>query len=176
MTTLLHLAGAAETALAWITAAWMAASDLITVALLLTLLDRLAAAVRLTYRAGHAVGSAWFRWGLPTLLAIADGISWLLAQIDWTEVRSTLVATVRTLVALAITLAQHLEARHQLWIGSIDWTDAKATRPAPVAPAVNPLYPLAIALEALPSKQLKALTGSRRRCRKSELIAAWMAA
>ena len=176
MTTLLHLAGAAETALAWITAAWMAASDLITVALLLTLLDRLAAAVRLTYRAGHAVGSAWFRWGLPTLLAIADGISWLLAQIDWHEVRSTLVATARTLVALAIAAGLSLRDAHRRWVGQIEWTSAPMAPTTPVAPAVNPLYPLAIALEARTSKQLKALTGSRRRCRKSELIAAWIAA
>ena len=57
---------------------------------------------------------------------------------------------------------------HADWIGSIDWT-------IPTPPAVNPLFDAAVELEQLTGKQLRLLIGSRRRCRKSELIGGWMA-
>ena len=81
ITTLTSLVGGIEL-LAELTAAGVA----------LMALDRLAAAIRFTYTAGRFTGRMWFTYGVPAVLATADFISWLIAQIDWAEARDTLIA------------------------------------------------------------------------------------
>lgn len=70
------------------------------------LADALAHAAQLAYRTGRAYGRVWFSYGLPALLAAADGASWLLAQIDWAEVAATVRAGLAVLVAATVTGAQ----------------------------------------------------------------------
>lgn len=73
-------------------------------------LDRLAAAIRFTYTAGRFTGRMWFTYGVPAVLATADFISWLIAQIDWAEARDTLIA----FLALLYTGAEWAWARRQV--------------------------------------------------------------
>ena len=47
---------------------------------------------------------------------------------------------------------------------------------APVAPALHPLAALAAELQGYTSSELRRVTGSRRRCSKAELVAAYVAA
>ena len=144
---------------------------------LLMALDRLAAAIRFTYAAGRLCGRCWFNYGQPALLAAADGISWLLAEIDWTEVRGTLADGARVLIAAVITVAitaQLLLVRCSATIGC--WYAALLVRevdePAPpVAPVQHPVMALADELEQLTQRQLMALTGCRRKISKTQLIA-----
>jgi|DEB0MinimDraft_6_1074348.scaffolds.fasta_scaffold123834_1 hypothetical protein len=67
-------------------------------------LDRLAAAIRFTYKAGRYVGHLWFTYGVPAVLATADFISWVNSQIDWHEVRSGVIEGLRIFIALTITV------------------------------------------------------------------------
>ena len=146
-------------------------TELLSAAVLLLALDKLATAIRWTYAAGKLTGRLWFRWGLPALLWTADAISWAVSKVDWVQVRSTVLTCLKTLTALAITAALVLRDAHRRWVGTIDWT--VPTQPAP--PAVNPLFTVADELSTLSCKQLRSLTGSRRRCRKAELIGGWLA-
>jgi hypothetical protein len=178
---LFHLAASVDALLAAITTAWAALGEIVTAGALLLALDRLAAAIRFTYRCGHAVGTAWFRWGLPALLAAADAISWINSQIDWAEVRDTVIAGLKVLIAAAITLAI---TAHQLLIqlsAALGRAYAALTvrqpivTTAPAAPAVHPLALVAAGLEPLSHRQLQAITGCRRRVAKQQLIAAALA-
>jgi len=142
---------------------------------LLMAIDRLAAAVRFTYAAGRFCGRCWFRYGQPALLAAADGISWLLAQIDWAEVRGTVADGARVLIAAVITVAitaQPLLVRCSAAIGRryAALLVRAADEPAP-APLQHPLVALAAELEQLTCKELRALTGCRRKTSKAQLIA-----
>ena len=147
-------------------------TELLSAAVLLMALDWLGTAIRFTYRAGYAVGTVWFRWGLPALLTTADGISWLNSQIDWRFVAATAWDCLKVVAVLAITAWSLTCDAHKRWVGSVDWS-LPAT---PVPAAVNPLFEMAGELERLSSKQLKALTGSKRRVAKRELVASYMAA
>lgn len=125
MTTLLHVAGMADTAFAWISAAWLSLGEVFTVGALLLMLDRIAAAIKATYQAGQAVGAFWFNHGLPAFLWLADSISWLLAQVDWVEVGHVVADSLRTIAALFLTACSYIvdaaDAAHAAWIGS-DWS------------------------------------------------------
>jgi len=183
---LFHLAASVDALLAAITTAWAALGEIVTAGALLLALDRLAAAIRFTYRCGHAVGTAWFRWGLPALLAAADAISAVLAEIDWIEVRDTVIAGLKVLIAATITLAI---TAHQLLIqlsaalgrayAALTVREAPASKAVvtaqPCAPAVHPLALVAAGLEPLSHRQLQVITGCRRRVAKQQLIAAALA-
>ena len=71
------------------------------------LLDHAAAAARYAYAAGRFCGRAWYVHGVPVVLAAADFISAVNAEIDWHEVRlvarQTLVTVAAMCVAAAIT-------------------------------------------------------------------------
>ena len=136
MTTLIHFAGALEALAAGAAAIWAAAGELVTAGALLLALDRLASLIRSTYAAGRAVGTLWFRYGQPALLAAADGISWLLAQIDWAEVRAVGLAAGRAALALVITVAAALHAG--LIAVSAAMGHRYAALLAPAAPAALP--------------------------------------
>jgi len=151
------------------------------------LLDRLACLAQLTYRAGRAVGAVWFRHGLPLLLAAADLISALLAEINWAEVRSIVREGLALVAAAVITsvieghrllikVSAAIGRRYsQLLVRERSATNAnaavitaEATVPAP--PVVHPLLELADELLALPHRELQALAGSRRKAPKRELV------
>ena len=143
-------------------------TELLSAAVILMALDKLATAIRWTYAAGRYTGRLWFTYGLPAFLMAADGISWLNSQIDWRFVAATVWDCLKVVAALAITAYSLTCDAHKRWIGSIDWD-------LPAAPAINPLFEMAAELEQLTGKQLKAITGSRRRVAKRELVAAYMA-
>jgi len=103
MQSLFHLAAGVDALLAAITTAWAALGEIVTAGALLLALDRLAAAIRFTYRAGRAVGTVWFRYVVPAVLVLADGISWINAQIDWVEVRDIVIAGLKVVIAAVIT-------------------------------------------------------------------------
>ncbi len=143
-------------------------TELLSAAVILMALDKLATAIRWTYAAGRYTGRLWFTYGLPAFLMVADGISWLNSQIDWRFVAATVWDCLKVVTALAITAYSLTCDAHKRWIGSINWD-------LPAAPAINPLFEIAAELEQLTGKQLKAITGSRRRAAKRELVAAYMA-
>ena len=143
-------------------------TELLSAAVILMALDKLATAIRWTYAAGRYTGRLWFTYGLPAFLMVADGISWLNSQIDWRFVAATVWDCLKVVAALAITAYSLTCDAHKRWIGSINWD-------LPAAPAINPLFEMAAELEQLTGKQLKAITGSRRRAAKRELVAAYMA-
>ena len=155
---------------------------------LLLALDRLAAAIRFTYSAGRLTGRLWFTYAVPALLMAADGISWLNSQIDWCfalgVTRDGLVA-----VAVALYLAgQHAKAAligaseriGALYAAALVGSDQKATQAAPkasqAAPMIHPLATLADDLLAMTASEIRALSGSRRRVAKAQLVAAYVVA
>ena len=146
-------------------------TELLSVAVILMALDKLATAIRWTYKAGRFTGRLWFSYGLPAFLMAADGISWINAQIDWQTAAGVFVDCLKVITAAFITAVTLTCDAHKRWVGSIDWSMPSA----PVAPAISPLFEMAADLELLTSKQLKAMTGSRRRVAKRELVAAYMA-
>jgi hypothetical protein len=187
MNAIVHLAASVDALLAAITTAWAALGEIITAGALLLVLDRIAAAIRTVYAAGRAVGTIWFRYAVPAILATADAVSWLLAQIDWAEVRATVAAGARVLIAAVITLAL---TAHQLVIATSAalgrryaalltapapeaevLADAPAEAiPAATAPLQHPLMALADGLQQLSCKELRALTGCRSKLAKAQLV------
>ena len=145
-------------------------SQLLTAAVLLMALDRLASAVRFTYNAGRFTGRVWFRFGLPALLWLADHVSLIASRIDWVRVAATLRTAATVTAAAVIAAALVIRDAHRRWVGSIEWT-APTIAPAPVAPAVHPLALIADELTALSCSQIRQSCGLRQRCSKSRLIA-----
>lgn len=72
-----------------------------------------------------------------------------------------------------------LEALLTLVVALVVLTQSVVDRPAPhppgPAPAAHPLSMVAEELQALTCAQLRAITGTRRKCSKAELIAAMLA-
>ena len=176
MQSLLHLATGLDALLAACTTAWAALADLLTAASLLWLLNQLANAIRLTYVAGRWCGRLWYGYGHPAMLTVADAISWAFAQIDWHEVRVTIRAGFTVLLALAITVG--VTAHRWLIAASAAlgrWYAARLTTPHPIRPAAHHLAPAARpsrqALQAMSNRQLRELTGTRRKLSKAQLIA-----
>lgn len=145
-------------------------TELLSAAVLLMALDKLGTAIRWTYKAGRFTGRLWFTYGVPAVLAAADGISWLNAQIDWRFSASIFFDCLKVVVAALITSATLLRDAHRRWVGSIDWS-LPAVR---VAPSINPLFDVATDLELMTCRQLQTMTGTRRRVAKRELIAAYV--
>jgi len=146
-------------------------TELLSVAVLLMALDKLATAIRWTYAAGKFTGRLWFTYGFPLFLLIADGISSICSQIDWAEIAIETRQIFVTVTALAVTTATFIRDWHVDWIGTIDWS--VPTPPAP--PAINPLLDIATSLEQLTCKQIRSQFGLKQQTRKSKLIAIAMA-
>jgi hypothetical protein len=175
MSTLFHLAASVDALLAAITTAWAALGEIITAGALLLVLDRIASAIRATYTAGRFCGRFWYRYVVPAILTTADGVSWLLSQIDWAEVFATVAAGARVLIAAVITLAldaQLLLVRCSAALGKryAALLVRAADEPA-AAPLQHPLAAVAAELEQLTRSQLQTLTGCRRKLPKAQLIA-----
>ena len=147
-------------------------TELLSVAVLLMALDKLATAIRWTYAAGKFAGRIWFTYGLPAFLFIADGISAVCAQIDWQEAAATVRDSLAVITAAGITTAVYVHEWHADWVGSIDW----AAKPAPLAaPVINPLMDIAASLESLSCKQIRTQFGLKQKTSKAKLIAMAMA-
>ena len=158
-------------AISTLTAGVELVTELLSAAVLLMALDKLAAAVRFTYRAGRFTGWLWFSYGVPAILWAADGISWILSHIDWAEVAATVRDCLAVIVSAAVAAALVTRDAHRAWIGSIDW--AIPLEPvAPVSPAVHPLALIAEDLTELSANQLRAALKTRKRTSKARLIAA----
>lgn len=69
---------------------WTLAGELVTAGALLWCLNALARFIRLVYDAGRWTGLFWRFYVVPTVLFLADWISWGVAQVDWVEVRRVL--------------------------------------------------------------------------------------
>lgn len=171
MTNLIHLAHL-------LTAAWAAAGDLITAGLILGALNVLANSIRLTYKAGCFCGRlAWpaIHW----LAAVVRMIDWrFVAAVVIDGLKILAVAVVAAVVTGHAALIGASERLGKLYAASIaSMPDApKAAAAAAVAPIVHPLAMIASDLESLTAKQLREITGSRRKVAKAQLVAAWLAA
>lgn len=170
MTNLIHLAH-------MLTAAWAAAGDLITAGLILSALNVLANSIRLTYRAGCLCGRlAWpaIHW----LAAVARLIDWrLVAAVVFDGLKILAAAVVAAVVTCHAALISASERLGKLYAASIaSMPDAPKVAVAAVAPIVHPLALIASDLESLTAKQLREITGSRRKVAKAQLVAAWLAA
>lgn len=138
-----------------ITTAWATATELLPLILIpaavwglrtaFEIVDRLAAAARFTYRAGRFTGRLWFTYGLPALLAAADLVSAIAAEIDWQEVKQIVTTMARILIAAVITVTQHAvenapsaiakarQAASDAWLVSMASLIAAAAVAAPAA-------------------------------------------
>ena len=161
-------------------------TEVITAGVLLMALDKVAAAIRLTYKTGHAIGTIWYRYGVPAVLWIADHISWIWSQIEWQQVRSDVAAMLRILIAGVITA---VITAHQLLIKTSAvmgrWYASRVASPEPerapdhtlvAPPSINPLSVIADELSELTGKELRLITGNRRKIAKRQLIAAFISA
>jgi len=146
-------------------------TELLSVAVLLMALDKLATAIRWTYAAGKFTGRLWFIYGLPLFLLIADGISSIWSRIDWVEVATEVREIAVVTTTSAITIATLIRDWHAKWIGTVDWS--LPTPPAP--PAINPLLDIALSMEQFTCKEIRNQFGLKQKARKSKLIAIAMA-
>jgi hypothetical protein len=167
MITVINALQGAESLLLTMVRLWSVAGEIVTAGALLLALDRLAAAIRWTYRAGCFCGR--LLW--PAIHWIAG----VLQLIDWREVAAVVIGCLKVLVAFAITAAQ--AAQPALVKASECLGRAYAcllVEPAAaslVAPAVNPLMALAEELEQLTCSQLRQITGTRSKLAKRQLVA-----
>jgi len=122
----------------------------------------------------------------PALHGLAAGGRWFAAHIDWAEVAAVVVACLKALAVLCWLVAA--EGRRLLITASASlgrrYASALASAPSPVVvaplvvasapsapPIAHPLAVVAASLEALTCRELRALTGTRRKARKAELVA-----
>ena len=143
-------------------------TELLSAAVILMALDKLATAIRWTYAAGRFTGRLWFTYGLPAFLMAADGISWLNSMIDWRFVAATVWDCLKVVAVLAITAWTLTCDAHKRWVGSIDWS-------RPVTPAINPLWVVADELNDLSCSQIRSAFGLKQKTSKARLIGAALA-
>lgn len=144
-------------------------TDLSIAAVALMALDKVATAVRWTYRAGRFAGRLWFTYGLPAFLLAADSISYVNAMIDWQFAFSVFFDCLKAIGSAAYVAGQVIGetffAWHAAWVGTVNYT------PAPITPAINPLLDAAAELEAMSCKQIREAFSLKARCSKARLIA-----
>jgi hypothetical protein len=184
MTTLISVA--TQLATAWAAAAELASLSAIPaliwgIRISFEIVDRLAAAARVSYAAGRAAGRIWFAYGQPALLAAADAVSAVLAEVDWHEVRlvarQTLVTVAAMCVATAITAHTLLvspSAALGRWYARLLTGACKPTAKAAVLPLVHHLSIVADDLQQISSRKLQSLLGCRRKISKAQMIGAYL--
>ena len=156
---------------------WAAAGELLTAGAILWALDALARSIRFTYSVGRTMGR--LLW--PLLHGLAAGGRWFAAHIDWPTVAAVVIDCLKALAVLCWLVA--VEGRLLLFSASasLGRCYSAALAPAPslvvaaplvvVAPSPHPLAMVAASLEALTCRELRALTGTRRKARKADLVA-----
>ena len=100
---LLHL----EPVLHTLASVWTLAGELVTAGALLWCLNALARFIRLVYDAGRWTGMFWRNYFVPTVLFLADWISWAVAQVDWIEVRRVVKDCLVHMAVLTYVLGQY---------------------------------------------------------------------
>lgn len=100
---LLHL----EPMLHTLASVWTLAGELVTAGALLWCLNALARFIRLVYDAGRWTGVFWRQYFVPTVLFLADWISWAVAQVDWVEVRSVVKDCLVHMAVMTFLLGQY---------------------------------------------------------------------
>jgi hypothetical protein len=161
--TTLHMIHAIESLMTAAARLYAVGSEIFSAAAILWCLNFIANAVERTYRAGQAVGRFYYQHLRP-----------LFASIDWVLVRHVVwhgliavavgVYTTERFIATSVHRVNDLLAA--LWVKLWVKTEEKAT----ALPVVHPLTALAVDLEACTCKQLREITGCRRKIRKAELI------
>jgi hypothetical protein len=153
---------------------WAAAGELVTAGAILWSLDALARAIRGTYAAGRFCGR--LLW--PLIHALVAAGRWFFANVDWRLVAAVVfdclkVLAVATYVAAVISRRFLISASETLGrCYSAAVVPAALIAPAAmVPPACHPAAELAAELAGLTCAQLRAITGIRRKLRKSDLIA-----
>jgi hypothetical protein len=172
---------------------WAVAGELLTAGAILWALDALARSIRLAYSMGRTMGR--LLW--PALHGLAAGGRWFAAHIDWAEVAAVVIDCLKALAVLCWLVA--VEGRRFLIAASAAmgrrYAAALASAPSPVvvtdcppvvvasapsapsalpvvaAPSPHPLAVVAASLEALTCRELRALTGTRRKLPKASLVA-----
>jgi hypothetical protein len=164
---------------------WAVAGELLTAGAILWALDALARSIRLAYSMGRTTGR--LLW--PVLHALAAGGRWFSANIDWPTVAAVVIDCLKALAVLCWLVA--VEGRRLLFSASASlgrrYAAALASAPSPVVvaplvvasapsapsapPIAHPLAVVAASLEALTCKELRALTGTRRKLPKASLVA-----
>jgi hypothetical protein len=153
---------------------WAAAGELLTAGAILWALDSLARSIRLAYSMGRTTGR--LLW--PVLHALAAGGRWFFRTVEWPTVAAVVIDCLKALAVLCWLVA--VEGRRLLIAASasLGRRYAAALASAPSAPSVpsappiaHPLAVVAASLEALTCKELRALTGTRRKLSKTSLVA-----
>ena len=153
---------------------WSAAGELLTAGAILWSLDALARAIRCTYSAGRFCGR--LLW--PLIHALVAAVRWFAAHIDWRLVAAVLIDCLKVLAVAAyvaavmarrglIALSAAMGRRYSAAVVPAEPITAAAVVP----PTCHPSAELAADLAALTCAQLRAITGVRRKLRKSDLIA-----
>jgi hypothetical protein len=157
---------------------WAAAGELLTAGAILWALDSLARSIRLAYSMGRATGRRLW----PVLHGLAAGGRWFFRTVEWPTVAAVVVDCLKALAVLCWLVA--VEGRRLLITASASlgrcYSAALASAPSPVvvtaspvvvAPSPHPLAVVAASLEALTCRELRALTGTRRKLPKASLVA-----
>jgi len=147
---------------------WAAAGELLTAGAILWALDALARSIRLAYSMGRTTGR--LLW--PLLHALAAGGRWFFRTVDWPTVAAVVIDCLKALAVLCWLVA--VEGRRLLIAASasLGRLYASALASAPSAPPIaHPLSLVAASLEALTCRELRALTGTRRKLSKASLVA-----
>ena len=160
---------------------WAVAGELLTAGAILWALDALARSIRLVYSMGRTTGR--LLW--PALHALAAGGRWFFRTVDWPTVAAVVIDCLKALAVLCWLVA--VEGRRLLIAASAALGRRYAAAlapsapspamvaPAPSAPSAPPIaHPLAVmaaSLEALTCRELRALTGTRRKLSKASLVA-----
>jgi hypothetical protein len=159
---------------------WAVAGELLTAGAILWALDALARSIRLAYSMGRTTGR--LLW--PALHALAAGGRWFFSTVEWPTVGAVVIDCLKALAVLCWLVA--VEGRRLLFSASaaLGRRYAAALAPAPspslvasapsapsAPPIAHPLSLVAASLEALTCRELRALTGTRRKLSKASLVA-----
>jgi hypothetical protein len=153
---------------------WAGVGELITAGAILWSLDALARAIRGTFAAGRFCGR--LLW--PLIHALVAAGRWFFANVDWRLVAAVVIDCLKVLAVAAYVAAvmghrvliDASAALGRRYSAAVVPT-APISAAAVVPPMSHPAADLAADLAGLTCAQLRAITGVRRKLRKSDLIA-----
>jgi hypothetical protein len=165
----LHALQGLETLALTVARLWAVAGELLTAGAILWALDSLARSIRLAYSMGRATGR--LLW--PALHALAAGGRWFFSTVEWPTVAAVVIDCLKALAVLCWLVT--VEGRRLLIAASASLGRCYSAALAPSAPSAPPIaHPLALvaaSLETLTCRELRALTGTRRKLSKASLVA-----
>jgi hypothetical protein len=161
--TTLHLIHALESLIATGVRLYALGSELISVAAILWCLNFIANAVERTYRAGQAIGHFYY----SRLRPLFASIDWALVRhVVWHGLIAVAVGAYVTERFIAASVHKTNDLLAALWVKLWVKPEEKTT----ALPIVHPMLALASDLETCTCKQLRDITGCRRKVRKAELV------